>query len=153
MPVWPPDGLWRITVPSGGSPIPVIPYAANGTAAYKGAVTAAGLTSIGIIPSPGNHMYLTGWRIDVSGNASRAAGASTQFTIETVTGGATVGGFTAFIPGAAGTVMGNDASSGWNIFSPAYRLALVNDTVGVRLGAALATGQLSFAVSWYELAI
>lgn len=153
MSVWPPDGLWRVTVPSGGAPIPVIPYSATGTAAYKGAVTAAGLTSLGIIPAVGNRMYLTGWRIDISGNASRAAGASTQFTIETVSGGATVGGFTAFIPGAAGTVMGNDASSGWVIYNPAYRVAAVNDTVGVRLGATLATGQLSFAVSWYELAI
>jgi hypothetical protein len=167
MSYWPSDGLWRVTSQPGVDGIQVIPVGGetgtyyqpvpqsllsstpfNLLSFYVSAITATGNTAVWT-PTAGTRFNLLGWRIDVSGNASRAAGSSHQFQLRD---GATtpIAGITVFIPGAAGTVMGNDVSSGWNLYGTPMRSTAVNNVLNLNNAAVLATGQASVLVVGFE---
>lgn len=164
MSVWPPDGLFRITVPSGSS-IPVSlganegffpqPIPTTGTPTpvqvsmfFVGGITASGNTAIWT-PAAGNRFNLLGAYITITGNATRAVASGTQITLRD---GGTVDiiGASVFIPGAAGTAIGQDIILGpWNL-NAAYRSSAVNSVLNVRLAAALTAGTATVTAWGFE---
>ena len=166
MSVWPPDGLWRITVPS-GSTIPIsVPAGGVGSweqpvpttgspaqfplvVANATAISASGNTAVWT-PSGGTTRFnLMGFCITISGNASRAAGSA---TIVQLRDGATnvVFACEVFIPGAAGTTMGNDIVIGPTHYGAPFRSAAIANALNLNLQAALATGQAACSAWGFE---
>jgi hypothetical protein len=162
--LWPPDGLWRITVPSGSSipisvsallgiypqPIPVTgtPTPIQVSMFQVGGITASGNTAIWT-PAAGNRFNLLGGLIVLSGNSTRAVASGTSITLRDG-GTVDIWGGNVFIPAAAGTTIGNDIILGPFNLNAAYRSSAVNNVLNIRLAAALTAGAAACSVWGFE---
>ena len=110
---------------------------------WKGAtgVNAAGSTAVWT-PAAGKSFRLMGFTFAISGNATQAAANPRNFSL--VDGaGTTIWRANLFIPGAAGTTMGNDVLHTVTLPANGYLSAAPNTVLNVNLAVALTAGTVS----------